>query len=163
VTFDPTPPVPSVIDVRVAAGSDDAEELVTGSMYLTSSDLELVYDRGGDQKVGMRFTGVAIPQGATITKAYVQFQVDQTSSVATDLTIQGEATDNAATGAAVPWTPPAWSNRNEAGPDQRTSDVASVIQEIVNRGGWASGPMRAYPLPRRCCTWSSTIERPPEG
>jgi hypothetical protein len=153
VTFDPTPPVPSVIDVRVAAGSDDAEELVTGSMYLTSSDLELVYDRGGDQKVGMRFTGVAIPQGATITKAYVQFQVDQTSSVATDLTIQGEATDNAATfgsaagdissrsrtGAAVPWTPPAWSNRNEAGPDQRTSDVASVIQEIVNRGGWASG------------------------
>jgi hypothetical protein len=48
-------------------------------MYLTSSDLELVYD-GGDQTVGMRFTGVAIPQGTSISDAHVQFQVDETPS-----------------------------------------------------------------------------------
>jgi PKD repeat protein len=152
VTFVPVPIGGDVIDVRVAASSDDAEERADRSMYRTSSDLEMVYD-GGDQTVGIRFTGVAIPQGAWITNAYVQFQVDETPSASTSLTVQGEAADNAVTfgtadgdissrdrtGAAVPWTPPAWSNRGEAGPDQQTPDIASVVQQIVNRSGWASG------------------------
>jgi hypothetical protein len=138
--------------IRVAASTDDAEERADQSMYLGSSDLELVYDRG-DQQVGMRFTGVAIPQGATITNAYVQFQVDETPSGPTSLTIQGEAADNAVTfgsasgdissrsrtGAAVPWTPAPWPTVGEAGVDQRTPKLASVVQEIVGRGGWASG------------------------
>jgi hypothetical protein len=122
-------------------------------MYLNSSDLELVFDRGGDQTVGMRFNEVAIPQGASISNAYVQFQVDATASGTTSLTIEGEATDHAGTfgmatnnissrsrtSAAVPWAPVPWATSGEAGPDQRTPDLAAVIQEIVNRGGWASG------------------------
>ena len=56
----------------MVAGSDDAEEAASGGMSLTSSDLELVYD-GSNQKVGMRFTSVAVPRGATITRAYLQF------------------------------------------------------------------------------------------
>ena len=40
----PATAVPTVIDVRVAASSDDAEELSGGSVSLTSSDLELVTD-----------------------------------------------------------------------------------------------------------------------
>jgi hypothetical protein len=140
------------VDVRVAASTDDGEERADRSMYLTSSDLELVYD-GGDQTVGMRFTGVAIPQGASINNAYVQFQVDETPSDPTFLTIHGAAADNAATfgtadsdisnrdttDAAVTWTPAPWPNRGQAGPDQQTPDIASIIQEIVNRPGWASG------------------------
>jgi hypothetical protein len=154
VTFDPVPTGGGggVIDVRVVASSDDAEERADRSMYRTSSDLEMVYD-GGDQTVGMRFTGVAILRGASITNAHVQFQVDETPSATTSLTIQGQATDNAVTfgtsdgdissrdrtGAAVSWAPPPWSNRGAAGADQRTPNLASIIQEIVNRGGWASG------------------------
>ncbi len=92
VTFDAAP---SVIEVRVAASSDDAEERADGRMYIISSDLEMVYDGGGDQKVGMRFTGVAIPQGASISNAYVQFQVDETPSGSASLTIEGEATADA--------------------------------------------------------------------
>jgi hypothetical protein len=150
VTFDP---LPGAIDVRVAASSDDAEELAGGSMYLNSSDLELVFDRGGNQTVGMRFMGVAIPQGASISDAFVQFQVDGASSEATSLTIEGQATDDAVTfgsvtgdvssrprtSAAVAWAPVPWPTRDVAGPDQRTPNLAAVIQEIVNRGGWASG------------------------
>ncbi len=41
--------------------------------------------------------------------------------------------------AAVPWSPVAWTTRGEADPDQRTPNIASVIQEVVNRPGWASG------------------------
>jgi PKD repeat protein len=141
------------VQVRVAASTDDAEEETSGKMDLTSSDLELVNDGGVDQTVGMRFAGVAIPPGAWISDAYVQFQVDETPSLPTFLTIQGEATDNAATfgsadgdistrprtGAAVPWDPPPWPTTGVAGMDQRTPQLAAVIQEIVDRGGWASG------------------------
>ena len=139
-------------EVRVSASSDDAEERASGGMSLTSSDLELVYD-GSDQAVGMRFTGLGVPQGATIVNAYIQFQVDEINSVATSLTIQGEDIDNALTftsatwnissrpitGAAIGWSPVAWITKGEVGTDQRTPNMASIIQEIVNRPGWSSG------------------------
>ena len=80
----------------MSASTDDAEEASSGSMDLTSTDLELINDRGTDQTVGMRFRAVAIPAGAWISEAYVQFQVDETSSGLTSLTIEGEATDDAA-------------------------------------------------------------------
>ena len=115
--------------------------------------LELVFDRGGDQKVGLRFAGVAIPRGASISNAYVQFQVDQAESIATSLTIFGEAADSAATfsaatgdisgrtptGATVPWVPEPWPTVGVADADQRTPNLASIVQEIVGRTGWKSG------------------------
>jgi uncharacterized protein YjiK len=139
------------LDVRVASGADDAEERASGSIYISSSDLELVYD-GSDQTVGMRFTGVTIPQGATILTAYVQFQVDESTSGATSLLVAGEDTDSALafstatwdissrarTDAVVPWSVAVWS-RGEAGPDQRTPELSAVVQEIVDRPGWSSG------------------------
>ena len=42
----------------------------------------------------MRFNGLSIPNGATITKATIQFQADETHSGATSLTIRGENSDN---------------------------------------------------------------------
>ena len=139
-------------EVRVAAGSDDAEERAGGSVSLTSTDLELVFD-GSNQIVGIRFNGVAIPQAAQILNADVQFKVDEVNTEATSLTIQGQAADNAATfasssrnissrqrtTASAGWSPATWTTVNQVGPDQRTPSLASVVQEIVNRPGWASG------------------------
>ncbi|HSF14766.1 MAG TPA: Ig-like domain-containing protein, partial [Vicinamibacteria bacterium] len=141
-----------VLDIRVSVSSDDGEEQAGGSVNLTSSDLELTFDKS-DQTVGMRFNGVSIPKSAVITSAFVQFQVDQATSEVTSLTIRGQAADNAATfsstsgnissrpptTAAVSWSPPAWTSADLAGPDQRTPNIASVIQQIVNRSGWVSG------------------------
>ena len=153
VTSTVNPPGPiATVEIRVASGSDDAEERSSGRMSLTSSDLELVYDRG-IQKVGMRFNGVGIPQGATIVKAYVQFKVDEVNSEATSLTIQGHKVAQALTFtttsgnissrprtlAAVSWAPVPWTTVGVAGPDQRTPEIAPVIQEIVNQAGWSSG------------------------
>src|SRR4030042_2435681 len=71
------------LDPRVSLGSDDAEQrLDTNAVNLTSSDLELVLD-SANQEIGMRFQMITIPQGATITNAYVEFTTDTTSSVAT--------------------------------------------------------------------------------
>jgi VCBS repeat-containing protein len=143
---------PVSLDVRVSQSTDDAEESASGRMYLDSSDLELVYD-GSDQKVGMRFTGINIPQGSTVTNSYVQFRVDEVNTESTSLTIQGENTDQASPftsarygisarakmAAAVTWNPNPWPVIGAAGTDQRTPNIASVIQEIVNRPGWVAG------------------------
>jgi hypothetical protein len=148
-----TPPALTILDIRVATSSDDAEERVSnGSMYMDSSDLELVYDKE-DQVVGMRFNAVTIPRGATITDAYVQFQVDDPTSVETSLMIWGEDADDAQTFSDLDhdissrtkttafevWSPAEWGSRGEAGSDQQTPGIASVIQEIVNRDFWSSG------------------------
>jgi len=145
----------TTVSARVATGSDDAEQQQSGGVVtLNSSDLELVYDTAttGNQYVGMRFANLGIPQGATITNAYVQFTVDEKNSGATTLTIKGQAADNAATfstasnnissrpttTASVSWTPAAWSTIGAAGADQRTPDLKDIIQEIVNRTGWSA-------------------------
>jgi len=144
----------ATFEVRVAASSDDAEQRSSdGYMYLNSSDLELAVDGSTTDTVGMRFTGVTIPQGTTITNAYIQFKCDETDSGAISLTIRGQDIDDAPTfttssgnitsrtktTASVAWSPPAWSTVGQAGADQRTPDITAIIQEIVDRSGWSSG------------------------
>ncbi|MCH7557696.1 MAG: discoidin domain-containing protein [Planctomycetes bacterium] len=145
---------------RIADGSDDAEEAVAaGGMDLTSSDLELPYENTGQvdpQIIGVRFTGIPIPKGATITEAWVRFQVDETKggTEAVNLIIKGELSPNPATfisstagdissrpttTAQVQWSVPNWTTVGEQGPDQTTPSIASIIQEIVNQDGWAGG------------------------
>ncbi len=146
--------VRATLDIPVASGSDDAEEnTTTGKINRGSSDLELVDQGATNQLVGLRFNGLAIPQGTTITKAFIQFQTDETSSGATTLMIHGQATDNAPTftnvnanissraqtNAVVNWAPAPWVNIGEAGADQHTPNIASIIHEIVTRPGWSSG------------------------
>ncbi|OQY26964.1 MAG: hypothetical protein B6244_12075, partial [Candidatus Cloacimonetes bacterium 4572_55] len=143
-----------ILNLRINTGSDDAEEAESGGVYLTSSDLELVEDESsGSQTVGMRFTGVTVPQGATVTNAYVQFEVDETTSTSTSLEVRGNDVNNASTfvnsngnisgrtvtDALVNWNPPAWNQEDANGEDQRTPDISSIIQEIVDRSGWNSG------------------------
>lgn len=144
----------NTIAVQVNTSSNDAEEEVsTGSVDLTSSDLELAQESGiTDQEVGMRFINVNIPQGATISNAYIQFTNDETESSSMNLTIHGQDHDNAGvftattnnisnrtkTSASVSWSPPAWNVIGAAGVDQQTPDISSIIQEIVNRAGWSA-------------------------
>jgi hypothetical protein len=113
------------VQVQVASSADDAEERASGRVGLASSDLELTEDKD-QQTVGIRFTGVDIPSGSTITRAYVQFHSEDASSGASALTIAGELTGNAQafqsvdgdissrtrTGASVSWSPAAWSEDN---------------------------------------------------
>lgn len=150
----------TTISVQVNASSDDAEEQGAngsspGSMDLTSSDLELVRDgNDGDQWVGMRFANVAVPQNAIITNAYIQFTVDEDDTLTGDKFIYAEDVDNASTftsvnfnissrpriADSVTWSNiPTWPVVGAAGTDQQTPDISTLIQSMVNRGGWASG------------------------
>ena len=142
---------PTILEVRVNTGSDDAEEQASGSVGLSSSDLELVQE-SSTQTVGIRFRGLAIPAGATIVNAWLQFQADESHSGTTSLTIAAQASANPATFSSssgsissrprltetVSWSPPAWSTGGQ-GPAQQTPDLALVIQAVVTQQNWTSG------------------------
>ncbi len=148
------------LDVQVSADSDDGEERVSsGNMNLTSSDLQMV-DEGGSssnrQLVGMRFLNVVVANGATILEAFLEFETDETDSGTTNLTFRGEDADNpgtftssnsnisnrTTTTASTAWNNvPAWNTTSE---HHRSPDISGIVQEIVDRGGWASGNAMVY-------------------
>ena len=175
----------AIFEVRVVAGLDDAEERASGSVNTTSSDLELTFDGSTQQAVGIRFTSVDIPHGATITSAYIQFTVDQVSR-GIIAAIRGEDPNDAnafaavnfnvfsrpVTDASVAWAPADWTIRGEAAPrSARATSPRSCRRSSTARVGrlsttWPSllpapapaqrGPLKAELRPRRCCA-SNTI------
>jgi hypothetical protein len=157
------PEIPAPINEwRVSASTDDAEEhdrdfgVMEG---LGSSDLELPYEQSitdaGHQMVGCRWPGIPVPRGATITEAWVQFSADSVGGAGQDdpvsLVIHGQLapdgetfTSDAAnistrpkTTASVVWDVPVWTETHLMGPGERTPDISSIIQEIVNQADWA--------------------------
>jgi Tfp pilus tip-associated adhesin PilY1 len=135
----------------VVQEADDAEEY-GGWVDTSINDLEL----GMNKKCGIRFQNVTIPPGSSITKAYIQFSVDDARWAYTDLTFWGENNANPAafvgaatnsnissrslTTAKVDWiNVPQWGISGESGYQQQTPDLSSIVQEIVDQGGWASG------------------------
>jgi PKD repeat protein len=142
----------TVFQRRVEASEDDAEEDDQGIVDRTSTDLALA-TAGGNRSVGIRFAGVDVPAGATILEATLQLQANEAESGDATLTLEGEAVDHAApfleadgnissrarTREFVSWSPAPWPTVGEAGPDQESPDLSAVIQEIVDRPGWAGG------------------------
>lgn len=142
------------LSIPIINDLDDVEERPDGSMYRNSSDLELAYDadNGGNQKVALRFQNINIPQGAEVLNAYIQFTTDEVSSGACQLQIRAEAIDNAPAFSAanyqvssrnttttfVPWQPADWTSNGESGTAQQTPNLSIVIQEVVDRTGWAA-------------------------
>jgi VCBS repeat-containing protein len=148
----PTPMGLGSVSSRVSSSSDDAEERISsGSVNLSSTDLELGADNDSNQWIGMRFNQINIPQGATILGAYIEFEVDETGSDPTSVTIHGQAVDDAPsfstvsfdisnrarTLAQVAWNDiPPWTERNVK---WQTPDLSTILQEIVDRPFWVSG------------------------
>jgi hypothetical protein len=139
---------------RVSDDADDAEQEVIGlDTDLGSGDLELGFDQAIQQLVGLRFRGVSIPAGAIIESASLQFEADEAHGGLATLLIEAEAVDDAApiqeldddlgarvrTTASVPWSPADWLSKGDAGPAQQTPDLSPLLEEVVQRPGWASG------------------------
>ncbi len=146
-----------VASSRVSANNDDGEEhrgfFFQGAMNRNNGNLRL--GNAGSQTfsptlVGTRFRNLDIPQGATITNAYIEFTADASFGGAGNLTILGEDIDDApglgngynnissrtATTAVGTWSDvPSWFAEQV----YETPDISNVVQEIVDRGGWSSG------------------------
>jgi len=146
------------LPVPLGSDADDAEQRVgSGSVSLHSSDLEMVHDPAysDEQLVGLRFPGIAVPQGALITGATLEFRTHAADTGACSLRIEGEAADDAApfaasagnlsararTAAHADWTVPGWQT---IGKQRASPDLAPVLQELVDRPGWQSGNAAAF-------------------
>ena len=145
----------TTLNLQVSSDNDDAYEwegdsTVYGISTNTDTDDYMSSDAtGGDQDwAGFRFQNVTVPQGATINSATLTFtaknSVNETSFRGR---VYGDDVDDApawgasdspkdvtTTTASTNWDPAAWVVDTEYG-----VTVTSIIQEIVNRGGWASG------------------------
>jgi len=132
-------------------GTDDAYTLdpATISTGGTALFFGLSVD-GSDYDLGVRFRSVAIPQGATIVDAYITFYAaNGDGGIEVNARVYGEDADSGAafstyadfqgrtrTTAYVEWNDvPFW----RAGVAYKTPALTTVVQEIVDRGGWASG------------------------
>lgn len=130
----------------------DAEEK-GGSVSLTSSDLEILYD-SGDQTVGFYFPNVAIPAGSTIISSNMEFKCWAAGADSDPVYIQIEDHANPpifSTGANnitardITGTTVQWSNVASdmaCGDGNRgniTNDISSLIQDAVNNPSWSSG------------------------
>jgi len=119
-------------------------------MGCNTDDCSVFLDREGsdDAIAGLRFTGLFVPQGIKIENAYIQFTAKEVDTGYCKLYIRGHDVDNSpsaedalydydsATAAEVIWEPDGWRTIGAAGPDQRTPDLSSIIQEIVSRPGY---------------------------
>jgi len=149
-----------IFETRIATAADDIEEKSSGTISANINDLDMGYDGTTRQTVGLRFTGIDVPRGAVITNAYIQFTSDEVGTGAASFVIRGEDADESAaftaikfnvssrptTDASVAWTPASWTVRGEAGIAERTPDLKAIVQEIIDRGGWAALNDMAFTL-----------------
>jgi len=119
------------VSYRIANREDDQSIWGCYKLFCTEdSALYLGFNGGNMVMSRLRFTDLYIPPRIDIESAYVQFTAKEVDTKDCLLSIRGIWYGN--TSAEVIWEPPAWQNVGAAGPDQRTPDLRSIIQEIVN-------------------------------
>lgn len=143
------------VEYQVTNSADDVFCTKEGmNQYLTNP-----YVGVGTYIAGMRFTGVKIPQGSLILHASLKICAHPYGlTAATDSLIKGEAADNppafggttshyagmvTTTTAATPWP---WTDDNpwQANAWYESPDIKTVVQQIVDRPGWASDNAMAF-------------------
>lgn len=133
---------------QIDSQSNNAEERSNGYQ---STGSELSFFPSSNDYVGLRFRNIALPQGAIISNAYLEFTAYQNSeNNNAAMTIQAAnepdpssfgnypryLLKNKSKTAAITWSGIArwYRNRNYQSPS-----VASIVNQLVNRGDWQSG------------------------
>ena len=150
-----------LVQQSVAASADDASEVVGGGSDGVVSITGTVIGFQSDRFVGVRFTP-GVPHGARVLRAYIQFTSSATpvgsGATACAVTIWCQSADDAAafttasknvtgrlkTSQSVSWNLPSSSGADawligDRGLNQRTPDLRHVLQEVLDRAGWAAG------------------------
>ena len=99
-------------------------------------------------KGGLRFTNITVAQGTTITSATLTVYVRNVNYADSGarVRIYGDDVDNSAALSGTHNPVDGWTNTTAyydwnpyAASGASTADVTSIVQEILNRGSWASG------------------------
>jgi hypothetical protein len=136
---------PGDITEQVGASADDAVQ-VGSSVTLTDDHDHCTSDTNW---YGFRFQSVAIPAGATIDSAVLQLYMPTAAEDLVYVDIYGEDVDDSAafttgsnniSGRTLTTAKVDWDTANAGAPAWIDSpDISAIIQEIVDRPGWASG------------------------
>ena len=138
------------LNLQVAASADDAHERDSGSGFDAGNDeinANSNSDSGKRFNAGFRFQGVTIPQGATIDTAILHPYLIRLGRDSPDLDIRGEDVDDAADFSTTPdvtsrtrtTASVSWSANSLGVGFADSPELKTVLQEIVNRSGYASG------------------------
>ena len=137
----------TTLNLQVGADDDDAHEFDDNTNFDPSA-IHIQYADSVDPDArwngGFRFQSVTIPPGSTIDSASVQLYVTVSEvhvdilaedvDNAVDFATTADVTGRTRTTASVNW------DANITGDEFNTSpDIKAVIQEVIDRGGWASG------------------------
>src|SRR5262245_23018985 len=130
----------------IRAGNDDVAQALGGPTVVLNNPA-LLLGQGGF--VGLRFQRLGVPPKATINSAFIQFTTAQRETGTADLQIRVLNSPNAPAFTAAtdlsaivdlvgptPWAPANWTTPNERGDAEKTADVASLLQSIVNSPGY---------------------------
>jgi hypothetical protein len=144
---------PTRVTTSVARVRDDGQENKTnGEVVRNGAELNLGLHKTTPTLVGLRMP-VDVPPGATITGAWIQFSAADRDTLASQLSVTAEASDQAApirktahglssrprTTAEVVWKAPIWRYPGARGARQTTPDLSPLLQELVDRPGWQPG------------------------
>ncbi len=139
-----------------AGGPNEAAQEMPGGVSKFDIDV-------GEHYTGFRFTSVDIPQNAFIENAYLEFVARSNGTSDVNITIHGDINPGrfafspvaqlpanklvagipgtSLTNAVVDWSGIANTTTNAP---FRSPDISSIVQEIVNRAGWASGQAMGF-------------------
>lgn len=145
------PVLPVVVDAsineHIVANADDGTEINNGFWNIGGQDILVgtaVITSTNRYDAGLRFQTISVPAGATVTAATLTIYVSNWVGTPT-VKLYADDVDDAA----------AWSASNKPSGITKTSasasmtitassgsqvfDILSVVQEVLGRGGWASG------------------------
>ncbi|WP_268409152.1 PilC/PilY family type IV pilus protein [Alteromonas sp. a30] len=133
------------LSYQVSSQNNNAEEPSNGYQ---STGSELTFSNNYNRFIGLRFESVAVPQNAEITDAYLEFTAYQKrtgsgASFVISASAEGDVDDfssypryllrDKAKTSSVTWNNiPSWYKNSV----YRTPSIASVVQDVVNRGDW---------------------------
>lgn len=141
----------TTLNLQVGAGNDDAHESgISTAFNAVAATVDIRANSSGSSRRngGFRFTNVTIPPGSTISAATISIwptsasfddmladwyadDVDNAADFAASATVTGRTR----TTATVLWS----ADSIGSGAFVSSPDLAAVIQEVIDRAGWASG------------------------
>lgn len=136
---------------RIVAGGDDGWWTPSMDFDNFSTTTKVGYDGMSFDDINsfFRFQNVTIPNASVISTATLTLRVGAAASATFNMSVKGEDTDDSAqyademdaddvteTTAGVTWAGSSgWTTSDK----EDTPDIKTIIQEIVDRSGWASG------------------------
>ncbi len=142
-----------IISRNMTSSYQDVEETIrNGGLDTGSGNLDFV----NEKLVGLVFNDIALSSEITVTEAYIQFTAYGSNNDPATINIEGltnidltrftnyyAVSKETTTSNKVVWNPEEWTDEYY---NYRTSDLSSIINELIQVDSWASGKSLAFKM-----------------